>query len=92
MNKVFKFKEYDISVNLVKDFIENLECPLNEVKNYKDSSIMKILKKLQADLKFNYGFVFTFGAGIGSLLPIVNSLVKNGNISAELNKIGRAHV
>lgn len=86
MNKVFKFKEYDISVNLVKDFIENLEGPLNEVKNYKDSSIMKILKKLQADLKFNYGFVFTFGAGIGSLLPIVNSLVKNGNISAELNK------
>ena len=36
MNKVFKFNEYDISVNLVKDFIENLECPINEVKNYKE--------------------------------------------------------
>jgi hypothetical protein len=49
-----------------------------------DGHIKKILKSLSSDLKFNYGLVLTFGAGIKAIYPIVENLIKNGNLKIDL--------
>ncbi len=83
MNKVLKFTDYKDSINLLEHFVQYLlEEKVQESKD--DSTITKILNQLQKDLNFNYGLIFTFGAGINSMYPIVLHLLKNSNLNVEL--------
>ena len=79
--KVLSFREY----KMLEDFLNFFENQtINESEDTKDSMISTILKGLSKDLKFNYALVFTFGAGIKAMLPIVQNLIENENIKVEL--------
>jgi len=67
-----------------QSFIKHVEnYQLNESDN-QSSVVDSILKGLSKDLKFNYALVFTFGAGIKAMFPIVENLIKNENINIDL--------
>lgn len=78
---VINFRQYQMSQSFVKH-IQNYQ--LNESDN-QSSVVDSILKGLSKDLKFNYALVFTFGAGIKAMFPIVENLIKNENINIDLN-------
>jgi hypothetical protein len=84
MNKILRYKEYEKSLDIFEDFVENLTNPkINEGLIDKET-INKILKQLASDLKFNYSLIFSFGTGISSMYPIVEHLIKNSNLNVEL--------
>jgi Na+-transporting NADH:ubiquinone oxidoreductase subunit NqrE len=62
-------------------YVENYH--INESDN-QSSVIDSILKGLSRDLKFNYALVFTFGAGIKAMFPIVENLIKNEKMNQVL--------
>lgn len=83
MNKILKFNDYKSSIDLIEEFVNNLvDEKIHESKD--DSSVKKILDQLQKDIKFNYSLIFTFGAGINSMYPIVTHLLKNSNLNVEM--------
>ena len=89
MTKVLRFKEHDDCVKLGEEFIQMIINPkLNEKIDMSSSKndIQHILKNLSTDLKFNYNLVFTFGAGIKAIYPIVDNLIRNGNLNVEITK------
>ena len=77
---VISFRQYQMSQSFIKH-VENYQ--LNESDN-QSSVVDSILKGLSKDLKFNYALVFTFGAGIKAMFPIVENLIKNENINIDL--------
>jgi len=77
---VLKYKHY----NMVDDLIKSFSNPIIMESDDKESTIKSILKGLSKDLKFNYSLVFTFGVGISVMFPIVENLIKNGNLKIEL--------
>ena len=82
--KILNYSTYSRSNDMIELLIKNLESPINESND--DSSIKNILKGLSNDLKFNIGLVFTFGTGITFMIPIVQNLIKNGNIKVDPTK------
>jgi hypothetical protein len=85
MAKVLKFNDHSNSLQMAEDLIEMIVNPKLNESSIDDSHIQKILKGLSIDLKFNYSLVFTFGAGIKAMFPIVENLIKNGNLKVEMN-------
>jgi len=89
MSKVLKFQQHSDSLKMAEEIIELITNPqINESSKSgapSDKHIKKILKSFQRDLSFNYSLVFTFGAGIKALYPIVDNLIKNGNLKIETN-------
>jgi len=77
--RVLNFEKYQLAEDL-SNFIANPTILESAEKN---SQIDNILKKLSQDLKFNYGLVFTFGVGVRVMYPIVEELIKNGNLKVE---------
>ena len=63
------------------DPLENYQ--INE-SDTQSSVIDSILKGLSKDLKFNFALVFTFGAGIKAMFPVVENLIRNENVNVEL--------
>jgi hypothetical protein len=83
MTKVVKFADYKKSHDFLEEFVERLiNQSLKESKE--ESAITKIANQLQKDIKFNYSLIFTFGAGINAMYPIVMHLLKNSNLNVEL--------
>ena len=85
MAKVLKFNDHSNSVKMAEELIEMIANPKLNESSIDDSHIQKILKGLAFDLKFNYSLVFTFGTGIRAMYPIVENLIKNGNLKVEMN-------
>ena len=84
MSKILKYNQHKESLKMAEELIEMIINPkLNE--SVDDSYIQNILKSLSRDLKFNYSLVFTFGAGIKVMYPVVENLIKNGNLKVDLN-------
>lgn len=82
--KILRYTDYSRSNDMVEFLINNLENPIiNE--SIDDSSVKNILNGLSNDLKFNGSLIFTFGTGITFMVPIVENLIKNGNIKIDLN-------
>jgi hypothetical protein len=77
--RVLNFEKYQLAEDL-SNFIANPTI-LESVE--KNRQIDNILKKLSQDLKFNYVLVFTFGVGVRVMYPIVEELIKNGNLKVE---------
>jgi len=88
MRKILKWEEYEKSAKIWEDFAKLLVD--GNIKESKDENkvteleIVKITKQLSKDLRFNYGLIFTFGAGIQAMYPIVLHLIKNSNLNVEL--------
>lgn len=82
--RILRYNQHKESLKMAEELVEMIVNPkLNE--SVDDSHIQKILKGLAFDLKFNYSLVFTFGSGIRAMYPVVENLIKNGNLKVELN-------
>jgi hypothetical protein len=88
MRKILKWEEYEKSAKVWEDFAKLLvDSNIRESKDENkvtELEIVKITKQLSKDLRFNYGLIFTFGAGIQAMYPIVLHLIKNSNLNVEL--------
>lgn len=85
MANILKFGDYSISEERALEMIDFICNPVisESSESNDDFSFRTIAKKLSKDIKFNFGLVVTFGTGIGMMIPIVNRLIANGNLSFE---------
>lgn len=75
---ILKYRQYDMS----NRFIELLQgYQINE--SMSEYNIKDVLRDLSKDLKFNYSLIFTFGAGIKIMFPIVENLIRNESLKIE---------
>lgn len=81
--EVLKFKDYNSSVLLAEDFIDNIRDLVNESDSNSDS-YKKVLNKIVHDLKLKSALVLTLGAGLQAMFPIVNKLVSNMNLKIDI--------
>lgn len=80
--KILRYTDYSNSNEMLDFFISSLENPVvNE--SLDESYVRKILKGFSNDLKFNIGLIFTFGTGISAMVPVVQNLIKNGNLKID---------
>ena len=77
--RIKKFEQYNKDLNIIDDFFDNTKSFVNEMDK---NSIKQIIKSILNDLGINLKFVSTFGFAITGLYPIVESLMKNMNISS----------
>ena len=85
MSKVLKYAEYNQSEDKALEIIEMICNPqMNESKE--DTGFKSIALKLSKELKFNFGLIVTFGAGIKLMIPVVSSLIKTGTFNFEMNQ------
>jgi hypothetical protein len=82
--KILKYNDFYKQNEFFEFFLSNLDNYIKESSDY--SFVDKILKGLSNDLKFNIGLVFTFGTGIKAMFPIVENLIKNGNLKIDINQ------
>lgn len=74
---VFKFNDYYFYNEMSMEFINSLDRIV-------ESNDVGLFKKIAKDLKLNFSLIGTFGAGMASLYPIVDKLVKNMNLNIEV--------
>ena len=84
MKRIVKFDEYQHSIVFLEDFVDKLIDNRVDESEIKDKNVRNIAEQLQKDLNFNFGLIFTFGAGINAMYPIVTHLLKNSNLNVEL--------
>lgn len=76
-----KFDEYTLGREMALEFFNNLDTPMNEsvdkeeYKRIQDEEIEKFKSGVKGDIKLNFNLIGTFGAGIGALYPIIDSLI-----------------
>ena len=76
-----KFDEYTLGREMALEFFNNLDTPMNEsvdkeeYKRIQDEEIDKFKSGVKGDIKLNFNLIGTFGAGIGALYPIIDSLI-----------------
>lgn len=79
---ILRYEQFGKSERMAEELIESILNPtMNESVDNK--AVTKILNDFQRDLKFNYGLVFKFGTGIKAMFPVVENLIKNGNLNVE---------
>jgi hypothetical protein len=81
MNKIKRYNDLH-NEELALEFIKALESSLNE-SDKPEENYVNIQNKIISDLKLNFRLIGTFGAGIGSFYPIVDSIMKNTPIEVE---------
>ena len=84
-NHVLKYDNFSTLSEMVDFFISSIDLPMVS-ESVDDSYIKKVLSSLSKDLKFNAGLIFTFGTGISLMVPIVQNLIKNGNLKIEASQ------
>lgn len=76
--KIQKFNDYYKNEEMAYLFLNSFD---QLIKESNEEEYIKVKKKVLKDLKINFEFVLTFGAGINALFPIVDNLLFNqGNI------------
>lgn len=77
--EIKRYENYNNGLEMAKIFFEALEeNKPNEQDKYKkiqDSEIKKLRSAVKGDIHFNFGLILSFGAGIGALYGIVDSLI-----------------
>lgn len=80
-NMIVKFDDYNRNREMVLDFFKNLDVKVNEstkkdeYKEVERTEIEKFKSGVKGDIKLNFNLIGTFGAGIGALYPMVDSLI-----------------
>lgn len=82
MNKIHRYSDFSKYDDMSWDLINSMESLIKESEG--ESDFKKVQKKVISDLKLNFRFIGTFGAGIGAFYPIVESLMKNLGKSIEI--------
>jgi len=80
--EIFRYQEYNMNLSILDSFLGNLDGIVKE-SSISDGIIKSTLNSLSRDIKFNIGLVLTFGSGIKVMIPIVEELIKNGNIKID---------
>lgn len=76
-----KFDDYSFGREMAAEFLRNLDAPVNEAvdqeeyKNIEREEIEKFKSGVKGDVKLNFNLIGTFGAGIGALYPIIDSII-----------------
>lgn len=78
--KITKFQEYSMQDNMSWEFINSFDSIITESENHRT-----IMKDALSDLKLNTELVLTFGAGLGTFLPLVQNLLTNMKLEANAN-------
>lgn len=76
MVTIQKYNQFNRNEDMSLDFINSFYNKINE-SNKEDFKDIK--KRIMGDLRINLRFMGTFGAGIGTFLPIVTSLMSDIN-------------
>lgn len=84
MTSIKRYNDYQDFDKMAYDFIDGLESIIKE-SDTDDDNYKSIFRKFIKDLKLNFALIGTFGTGIGTFIPIVDKLMRNMNISTELN-------
>ena len=84
MTSIKRYNDYQDFDKMAYDFIDGLESIIKE-SDTDDDNYKSIFRKFIKDLKLNFALIGTFGMGIGTFIPIVDKLMRNMNISTELN-------
>jgi hypothetical protein len=83
-NKIHKFSDYSRYDSMAEDFINSFDSMI--VESEKSEDYKRVEKKVIKDLKLNSKLIFTFGAGIGALYPIVSELLTNMSLNIEITQ------
>ena len=84
MTSIKRYNDYQDFDKMAYDFIDGLESIIKE-SDTDDDNYKSIFRKFIKDLKLNFALIGTFGTGIGTFIPIVDKLMRNMNISTELD-------
>ena len=89
MNNIKKFEEYFKIDRMVETFLKSFETPINESDSNKDyeTELKRMKGDIKGEFKINIKLITTFGAGIGSILPIVDNLMKNSSFELDTRSI-----
>jgi hypothetical protein len=79
-----KLRSEGIDSILIFDTLDGIIDNEGDLK--KSSPWKRIEKKTLSDLKLDTKLVFTFGAGIGALYPVVQKMMENLNISVDMTR------
>jgi len=74
MNKIHRYQDFSKYDDMSWDMINSMDTLIKESD---ETNFKKIQNKVVSDLRLNFRFIGTFGAGIGAFYPIVESLMKN---------------
>lgn len=77
---ILKYNQYGMTDRFIELFENSMINESTPEDNFKE-----VLSGLSKDLKFNFGLIFTFGAGIKAMYPIVDNLVRNESLKIDLN-------
>lgn len=75
---IYKYQDYINYELMSNDFINSFHILVTE--DFKKSKYKESEKKIISDLKLNFNLVGIYGAGIPSLYPIVEKLMKGSNV------------
>jgi len=78
--KIQRYTDYTIQNEMAEEFLNSFDKMVKESDG--GTSYEKVAKKVISDLKLNVSLVFTFGAGIGALYPVVQGLMENMNLDS----------
>lgn len=74
MNTIHRYQDFSKYDDMSWDMINSMDTLIKESD---ETNFKKIQNKLVSDLRLNFRFIGTFGAGIAAFYPIVESLMKN---------------
>jgi hypothetical protein len=74
MNTIHRYQDFSKYDDMSWDMINSMDTLIKESD---ETNFKKIQNKVVSDLRLNFRFIGTFGAGIGAFYPIVESLMKN---------------
>jgi hypothetical protein len=77
---ILKYNQYGMTDRFIELFENSM---INE--SAPEDNFKEVLSGLSKDLKFNFGLIFTFGAGIKAMYPIVDNLVRNEALKIDLS-------
>lgn len=74
MNTIHRYQDFSKYDDMSWDMINSMDTLIKESD---ETNFKKIQNKVVSDLRLNFRFIGTFGAGIGAFYPIAESLMKN---------------
>lgn len=74
MNTIHRYQDFSKYDDMSWDMINSMDTLIKESD---ETNFKKIQNKVVSDLRLNFRFIGTFGAGIGAFYPISESLMKN---------------
>ena len=78
--KIENFENYNEGLEMAMTFFNSFDqvneaSKYNKYKRVQNSELKKLKSAVKGDIHLNFGLIASFGAGIGALYPIVDSLI-----------------